>query len=206
MTAAYNEFIRQYKMTGSEKADGYSRNVFVGLDEGEKEEVFGILLTEIPYSAKWLFFLDAERALPIIKGKEEMWRGDKYKHIYILQEILIDYTGDLSYQVRMIEDYPTYADYLRAYVVDAVGRTPVNASQVDFLRQVILTETDTGAVARAARHFLDAVKLPRVTDEDKVRYSRLVTNLRSNNTAVKEKALGEIRKYELAVLSGDGTS
>lgn len=42
MTAAFNEFMRQYKMTGSEKADGYSRSGFAGLDEDEKNEVFNI--------------------------------------------------------------------------------------------------------------------------------------------------------------------
>lgn len=55
MTSAFNEFLRRYKITGSEKADGYSQSAFIGLNEHEKEEVFKILVMELPYSVSGYF-------------------------------------------------------------------------------------------------------------------------------------------------------
>lgn len=40
MTVGYDTFMKQYHAIGSEKADGYSRNAFIGLTSQEKEEVF----------------------------------------------------------------------------------------------------------------------------------------------------------------------
>lgn len=71
MTAAFNEFMRQHKMAGSEKADGYSQSAFIGLNEHEKEEVFKILVTELPCSVQWLFFLNKERVVPLVKQEEK---------------------------------------------------------------------------------------------------------------------------------------
>ncbi len=39
MSYPFEEFKKQHAMTGSEKADGYSPDVFVGLGEHEKEIV-----------------------------------------------------------------------------------------------------------------------------------------------------------------------
>lgn len=151
MTASYNEFMREYKMTGSEKADGYSHSVFVGLEPNERAEVFEILLTELPYSTKWLFFLDAERAMPLVKEEERALRGDRYKRVFMLQENLVEYTGDLEFQAHMIEDYPHYVDYLKPLVIDAIGRTPLNSASIEFLRKAIATEMDGDVLARAVR-------------------------------------------------------
>lgn len=56
-------------MTGSEKADGYSRDAFIGLDADEREVVFDLLVTELPFSADWLFFIDAEKQFPARREK-----------------------------------------------------------------------------------------------------------------------------------------
>jgi len=196
MTAAFDRFMRQYKMTGSEKADGYSRDAFVGLDQQEKEEVFKILLTELPHSIGWLFFLDAERALVVAKKNEEQLRGDGYEHVYALQEEIIKHTGDLSYQRRMIEDYLGYVDYLRPLVVDSIARTTATMATVNFLKQVILTETSDDAVSRAARKLLTVLKFPRDTENDESHHKRLVSELRSENTKLKLHAFSQISKYE----------
>ena len=185
MTAAYDEFIREYEMTGSEKMDGYSRSVFVGLASHEKLKVFEILQQELPISAPWLFFLDAQKAKSIVMDKEMEWRGDKYKRTFILQENLVEYTGDLAYQARMIEDYPNYVDYLRPEVVDAIGRTPVDLSVFRFFQQVILTEVDADAVARTARRLLAMMKIPRATDIEKENHKKLERDLRSDDTQAK---------------------
>ena len=65
MTTSYDEFIREYNMTGSEKADGYSPSVFLGLEPNQKEKVFELLLTELPISTKWLFFWIQKRQLQL---------------------------------------------------------------------------------------------------------------------------------------------
>jgi len=195
MTVAFDEFMRQHKMTGSEKADGYSRDVFVGLDQQEREEVFKLLLNELPYSIEWLFVLDAEKALDVAKKNEEQWRGDGYERVYMLQEEIIKHTGDLSYQSRMIEDYPGYVDYLRPLVVDSIGRTTASMASVNFLKQVILTETGDDAVARAARRLLAVLEFPRDTENDEKHYKKLVSDLCSENTKLKLHAISQISKY-----------
>lgn len=44
MTVAFDIFMREHHATGSEKADGYSRNAFIGLSPQEKEQVFRLLV------------------------------------------------------------------------------------------------------------------------------------------------------------------
>lgn len=194
MTAAYDEFIREYNMTGSEKADGYSRSVFIGLEPHEKEEVFNLLLTELPLSAKWLFFLDSEKAIPIVKEEEKMWRGDKYKRVYMLQENLVEYTGDLIYQAHMIEDYPHYVDYLKPLVIDSIGRTPASIKSISFLQQVIMTETDKDAIARATRRILAVMNISRVTDLEKKIYDNLERELRSDDADGKLRIFAKMKQ------------
>jgi hypothetical protein len=196
MSAAFCEFMRQYKMTGSEKADGYSQDVFEGLDEHEKETVFNMLLAELTFSVRWLFFLNREKALAVVKEKEAQMRGDGYRHVYMLQEQLVKYSGDLLYQNRMIEDYPAYVDNIKPLVVDAVGRTPQNMATEAFFKQIILTEVNTSAVARAARLLLAALEIPRATAAEEENYNQLVKELRSESIDAKLKALNHIAKYE----------
>ena len=196
MTAAFNDFMREYKMTGSEKADGYSQSVFIGLDDQEKNEVFSILLTELPYSAHWLIFLDRKKALPIIKQNEKEMRGNGYARVYLLQEELIKCTGDLSYQEHMIHDYPGYVDYLRPLAVDAIGRSPTSPASINFLKQIILTETDSDAVARATRRLLSMLKVPRSTEIEQKNYFKLTDELLNENTTDKLKAFRALEKFE----------
>ena len=196
MTAAFEKFMRQYKMTGSEKADGYSSDVFVGLDQEEKEEVFNLLVTELPFSAEWLFFLNKKKALIIVKEEEKKLRGNGYEHVYMLQEELVKYSQEMLYQNHMIEDYPGYIDSLRPLVVDSVGRTPPNTVTLNFLKQVILTEANEDAVARAARKLLMVIKFPRDTENYDKYYKRLISELRSADTQIKLQALNQIAKYE----------
>ena len=206
MTASFDLFMREHGATGSDKADGYSPDAFIGLSEREREIAFDLLLTELPWSTKWLFVLDAEKAAVVAKEKEATLREKEGEDVYMLQQQLVKYTGDLVYQEHMIEDYQKYRNNARPLVVDAVDRTPTNQAKIDFFKQVLLVEVNESALARAARHLLDAVNFPRVTDAEKASYSRLVTDLRSDSTPAKEKAFREIGEYELAVLSGDGTS
>lgn len=160
MSTGFDEFMRQYGMKGSEKADGYSRDAFLGLDEFEKKEVFKLLVMELPFSAEWLFFLDAEKALPVAKEEENRLRGNGFQHVYMLQEQIVKYTGDIRYQNRMIEDYSGYKEYIKPHVVDAVGHKPVNQRSLNFFKQVILTETNADAVARATRRLLAMHQIP----------------------------------------------
>lgn len=201
MTDTFKEFMRQYKMTGSEKADGYSQSAFVGLDESEKEEVFNILVKELPYSVQWLFFLDKVKALPIVKQEEQKKRGNGFSRIYMLQEELFDHTGDFSYQKKMIEDYLSYADYIRPLVVDAIGRIPPTIESVSFLKQVILTETNSDAVSRAARRLLSALNVSRVSEADENNYRKLVVELESDNVSEKLNAFKKLAKSEAKLFS-----
>ena len=178
MTAAFNEFMRQYKMTGSEKADGYSRKAFEGLDTREKEEVFHLLKQELPYSVEWLFFLHSKKALDVAKEEEAKLRGNGYVDVSILQKQLVKHSGDLSYQNHMIEDYPSYTDTLKPSIVESVRNTPVTTNAICFFKQVILTETNVSAVTRAVLALLDALNIPNTTFSERTYYDRLADDLR----------------------------
>lgn len=196
MTTAFDTFMKQHDKTGSEKADGYSRDAFIGLEGTEKEIVFDLLVKELPFSVEWLFFLDAEKALPVVKKEEERLKGDGYGSAYLLQEELVRFTGDVSYQGRMIEDYPAYTDSLKPLIVDAIGRTPANAATIEFFKRVILTEVNSSAVARAARRLLAALAVPRSTESEEKVYSRIVSDLRNESLDVKQRALRLLQPYE----------
>lgn len=195
MTQAFEEFMRQYKATGSEKADGYSRDVFVGLEQHEKEEVFKLLETELPWSAEWLFLIDQEKALVVAKEKEAKLRGDPYQNVYLLQEQIVKHSGDLSYQRHMIDDYSNYTDSLKPRVVDSIDRTLTSDAALEFFKQVILVEVNSSAVARAARHLLDAFKVPCETVDEEEKYKRLLSDLRSDDIQVKRRAIARISTY-----------
>jgi hypothetical protein len=191
MTVAYDTFMKQYHATGSEKADGYSRAAFVGLTPEEKEEVFRLLAMELPWSVDWLFFLDAERALPIVQEAEQKGRDDPYGDTYKLQAAIVKHTGDLTYQEHMIEDYPAYYKRKKPLVVDAINRTPTNDTTIEFFRQLILTETNEDAVAGASMYFLDSLDIANTTQRDRVVYDRLLDELRSDDTSTKLRAIAQ---------------
>ena len=94
--------------------------------------VFGLLESELPWVAEWLFFFDSEKALVVVKEKEVRLRGRRYGDAYMLQEQMTKYSGNLIYQEHMIEDYPNYDERVMSLVVDAISRTPANATAVSF--------------------------------------------------------------------------
>jgi len=196
MSLAFEKFLMQHNMTGREKADGYSPDVFIGLEEKEKESVLKLLTNELPWSAEWLFPLDPQRALAIAKEKEKELRGRSFGGAYLLQKAIVKYSGDMLYQEHMIEDYPSYDESQKARVVDAINCTPTNAATTAFFKRVILTETDSDAVASACIHYLDAFKIPSITDIEKRTYDRLFSELRSADTRIKLKAFSEIEKRQ----------
>jgi hypothetical protein len=107
--------------------------------------------------------------------------------------------GDLVYQTHMIEDYSSYDDDLKVRVIDGINRTPVNATTVDFFREVILTEVNADAIASASIHLLDAMRIPCGDEAEKRRYNRLVDELRSESTQAKQRALEYISKHGAAL-------
>ncbi len=191
MTVAYDKFMKQYHATGSEKADGYSHDAFLGLAPQEKEDVFRLLITELPWSVEWLFFVDAERALPVVVEAEQKGRDDPYGDTYKLQAAIVNHTGDLTYQKHMIEDYPAYHKRKKPLVVDAINRTPANETTIDFFKKLILTETNEDAVAGASMYFLDALNVANATPLDRLVYDRLLDELRSDDTAAKLRAIAQ---------------
>jgi hypothetical protein len=195
MTAAFEKFMRQHQMTGGEKADGYSRDVFVGLEPEERAKVFNLLIDELPWSAEWIFLVDADKAEHVVRELEKQWRGNPDQHVNWLQKQLVLRTGDLKFQQHMIEDYFKYSEWLRPGVVESVGATPTNKAKLEFFKQVILVEVDEDAVVAAIRHLLFSIKFQRTTDEEKRKYEDLVQNLRNEDLDVKQSALLELQPY-----------
>lgn len=193
MTASIDQFLRHHRTTGSEKADGYSTDAFLRLTDQERDIVFQLLEKELPWSAQWILLVDPERASAVLKAEEQALRGDPYEDVYMIQQNLVTYTGDLLYQKHMIEDYPNYIEKKRPQVVDAVHRTPANENTISFFKQVILVEVNSSAVARASRYLLDALGYSRATEPDKRNYEQLISNLRSDDDQLKQQTLSLIR-------------
>ncbi|NRR34127.1 hypothetical protein HSX11_28535 [Oxalobacteraceae bacterium] len=193
---AFKRFLKQYNMTGSEKADGYSYDVFIGLSDAEQEIVFDLLVKEIPHSLEWLFLLNAEKALMTAKDAEQRLRGNFYSDAYLVQQEIVKHSNDLLYQNHIIEDYPSYVDKLKPRVIDSVGRTPANAATVAFFKKIILTEVNSSAVARAAHHLLADLKIPRTNELEEENYSRLLSDLLSESAQTKSAVMNRIAKYE----------
>lgn len=192
VTVAFETFMAQYRMTGSEKADGYTRGAFDGLTESEKDTVFGMLESELPFSVEWLFHLDPGRARDVVKNAEQELRGDGYQHVYLLQEHLVRSAGELQYQEHLLDDYPHYADRLKPLVINAVGRTPTNEKTIGFFKKVILTETNVSAIRRAAQALLWAQKLSADTELDEESDCELLHDLSNEDVEVRVKAIARV--------------
>lgn len=164
MTLAFETFLKEHSMRGSEKADGYSASLFAGLDADEKQIVFTLLEAELPWSIEWLFLVDKDRALSAAKNEESKLRGAPYADAFMLQQRIVQHSGDLAYQEHMIEDYFHYIDSKRPLVLDAISRTPMNETVLNFFKKVIVVETNHSAVTRASRHMLNAMTASRLTD------------------------------------------
>lgn len=85
MTAAYQTFLKQFHATGSEKADGYSADAFAGPDEAEKDQVFELMRSQLPWAAEWFFKLDPVRAIGVAKALKIEMRREPYQRTYMLQ-------------------------------------------------------------------------------------------------------------------------
>lgn len=195
MTRAYENFLRQYQAIGSEKADGYSRDVFEGLELQEKADVFKKLQSELPYTVDWLFLLDPAEAASIAKEKIHLWRGDPGKRVFLLQEAVIEHMGDLLYQEQMFQDYPHYADYLRPHAVRSISRTPSNVAKINFFKQVILVDANEEAVFEAADALLNMLGVPSSSDGEIQHYQYLQDRLCSQRVQDKLNAFTELEKY-----------
>lgn len=198
MSASFEKFMAQYKQTGSEKADGYSRDVFIGLEPHEKEAVFVILKTELPWSAGWLFLLDPDNAINTAKAELQRLRGDPYAAAYLLQVQFLSYTGDLQYQQDMVDDYDTYADYLKPQVIRTLWSTPGSKNVTALFARVICEEADPDTRASASIGFLRALNVPHHGAEEKSDYDRLYAQLRSNDPESRRQAIDEIRERQRA--------
>jgi hypothetical protein len=194
MSNAFEEFLTQFKKTGSEKADGYRRDAFIGLTELEKKIVFDYLVSELPWQIEWLFFINPQQAAVVAKNREAKERGNRYAHVYLIQKQLVNQCGEMEYQQHMIDDYYNYIDEIKPLVVDAIAQTPISSSSVSFFKNLILVESNEDALASASVHFLNSMGFVRDTESEKKIYLRLLKELRCGNDLVKIGAIEYIMK------------
>lgn len=187
-------FLAKFGSTGSEKADGYSRNDFIGLTECEKKTAFDYLVLELPREVEWLFFLDPKRAAIVAKKKEAEERGNRHSHVYLIQKQLVNQCGEMKYQQHMIDDYYNYIDCLKPLVVDAIAQTPRSNSSVNFFKNLILVESNEDALAGASVHFLNSLGFMRETESEKKVYLQLLSQLRCDSHLVKISAIEYVLK------------
>lgn len=115
--------------------------------------------------------------MPIVKDAERNGRNNPYGDTYMLQAAIVNHTGDLAYQARMIQDYPAYHIRRKPLVVDAINRTPTNETTVDFFKKLILTETNEDVVAGASGYFLNSLDVSNATQQDRWRLALPRTNI-----------------------------
>jgi hypothetical protein len=187
-------FLTKFGSAGSEKADGYSRNDFIGLTECEKKTAFDYLVLELPWEVEWLFFLDPKRAAIVAKKKEAEERGNRHSHVYLIQKQLVNQCGEMKYQQHMIDDYYNYIDCLKPLVVDAIAQTPRSSSSVNFFKNLILVESNEDALAGASVHFLNSLGFMRETESEKKVYLQLLSQLRCGSRLVKISAIEYVLK------------
>ena len=194
MSCMIKNFLTKFGLTGSEKADGYSRNDFIGLTECEKKTAFDYLVLELPWEVEWLFFLDPKRAAIVAKKKEAEERGNRHSHVYLIQKQLVNQCGEMKYQQHMIDDYYNYIDCLKPLVVDAIAQTPRSNSSVNFFKNLILVESNEDALASASVHFLNSLGFMRETESEKKVYLQLLSQLRCDSRLVKISAIEYVLK------------
>ncbi|WBS04298.1 hypothetical protein OU994_08475 [Pseudoduganella sp. SL102] len=194
MTQAFENFLRQFHMTGSEKADGYSRDAFEGLADHEKTTVFDMLVQELPWASDWLFRLDPGRALAVATELEPRMRG-RNSGVHWLQRQIVDLTGDLRYQQHMIEDYPGYDERARPGVIASIACTPASEAAIAFFRQVILAGEEGGAMHAAARALLRALQVPRASAQEEAHYLGLEAQLCGADRETRSAAIEALRRY-----------
>jgi len=194
MSCMIKNFLTKFGRTGSEKADGYSRNDFIGLTEFEKKTAFDYLVLELPWEVEWLFFLDPKRAAIVAKQKEAEERGNRHSHVYLIQKQLVNQCGEMKYQQHMIDDYYNYIDCLKPLVVDAIAQTPRSSSSVNFFKHLILVESNEDALAGASVHFLNSLGFIRETESGKKAYLQLLSQLRCDSRLVKLSAIEYVLK------------
>lgn len=194
MSCMIKNFLTKFGRTGSEKADGYSRNDFIGLTEFEKKTAFDYLVLELPWEVEWLFFLDPKRAATVAKQKEAEERGNRHSHVYLIQKQLVNQCGEMKYQQHMIDDYYNYIDCLKPLVVDAIAQTPRSSSSVNFFKHLILVESNEDALAGASVHFLNSLGFIRETESEKKAYLQLLSQLRCDSRLVKLSAIEYVLK------------
>ena len=194
MTVAFDTFLKQYNMTGSEKADGYSSDAFEGLTQEEKVIVFDMLVEQLPWASDWLFRLDPEKALVVAKEIEPGIRA--MSGAGWLQREIVRYSGDLVYQQHMIEDYEQCGDYAKATLIACISDTPTNEETVAFLKHAMLTERDSHIAFRAGWALLSALEISTSTEAGKALDDTVRRAAHSENPADRHAALERIAMYQ----------
>ncbi len=112
MSAAFEQFLKEYESTGREKADGYDESHFLGLSELEKQKVYDLLLKEIsvsPMVVEWMYKLfpkktivDCINYLSSVDLTKALW-------VFVVQHFLYQKTGSKAKcQSDMIDLYPPH--------------------------------------------------------------------------------------------------
>lgn len=144
------------------------------------------------------FLLDPDNAINTAKAELQRLRGDPYAAAHLLQVQLLSYTGDLQYQQDMVDDYDTYADYLKPQVIRTLWSTPGSKNVTALFARVICEEADPDTRASASIGFLRALNVPHHGAEEKSDYDRLYAQLRSNDPESRRQAIDEIRERQRA--------
>jgi hypothetical protein len=185
-------------VTGGEKGDGYATSHFDGLTDDERDQAFDLLAREaeqVPETAtRWLFHLDARRAEAVTLDQIAKRKGDPGGKNYIRQFELLEYTHDLQHQRDMLDEYPQIHELYKTDALQLIGRTPKNRQLHEFVRNLLLHETERDAIAEAAIAFLHMHQVPEETASEKAVRSGYFARLKSPSPQTRADAIREIQQ------------
>jgi len=196
MTKTYQSFLRQSNAQGREKADGYDRSHFDGLDDTEREAAFIRLTEEAKYDHTcfvWLFYLDRNRAratcLALLQNGElsdELCPVEAYRCLFV-------HFGDPAHQTAMIESSRLVRSAYDKPTAIVIALRAGNSPEVrNYLKEVVLGESDAETVHTAAFEFLCLYEIPRDSDANRAIFNHFEEVLRFGSTSEKQRVLVQV--------------
>lgn len=157
MTAAFDNFLKQYNSSGSQKADGYNQSHFKNLTNTEKYKAFELLEEELiaPDVTDWLLYLDESRAINTMKQYISNVTPGTTAGVHRIYNALYKATGDQQYLDGLINSYKDYFDWEKEEALWLIrNNNPAIETTNNLYKNILNTEENPKAQALAADFYL----------------------------------------------------
>jgi len=194
MTNTFSHFKNQLHSKGSQKADGYDKSHFDGLNENEKNEAFNLLKKEsvAPGVPEWIFYLNRSKAKEYFDDYIEKNNSETPGIHRVYFQLYIE-TKEKHYQNLLINNffnYPNRDSREALWLIN--GCDFENFMKIELLKKIILNHSPTKAVITASDFYLRLNGFNLSTQEEKDRFYEIRSLLSSNSIDSKMKAITKI--------------